>query len=74
MLENAVAKGEIACCEQFLLFLQCFQKACFPGVSKGVIVWEWLKSLNISFERVGKGCQKWKKSILSACLSFSHNV
>ena len=23
-------------------FLQCFQKACFPGVSKGVIVWEWV--------------------------------
>ena len=30
-------------CEQFLLFPQCFQKACFPGASKGVIVWEWLK-------------------------------
>ena len=26
--------------EQFLLFPQCFQKACFPGASKGVIVWE----------------------------------
>ena len=21
----------------------CFQKACFPGASKGVIVWEWVK-------------------------------
>ena len=29
--------------EQFLLFPQCFQKACFPGASKGVIVWEWVK-------------------------------
>ena len=29
--------------EQFLLFSQCFQNACFPGVSKGVIVWEWVK-------------------------------
>ena len=33
--ENTVGKGEI--------FPQCFQKACFPGASKGVIVWEWLK-------------------------------
>ena len=37
-----MGKGEIACYEQFLLFLQCFQKACFPGVSKGVIAWEWV--------------------------------
>ena len=22
---------------------QCFQKACFPGASKGVTVWEWVK-------------------------------
>ena len=42
-VENTVGKGEIARCEQFLLFPQCFQKACFPGVSKGVIVWEWVK-------------------------------
>ena len=42
-LENTVGKGEIARCEQFLLFPQCFQKACFPGASKGVIVWEWVK-------------------------------
>ena len=32
--------------EQFLLFPQCFQKACFPGASKGVIVWEWAKNRN----------------------------
>ena len=38
-------KGEIAHYEQFLLFPQCFQKACFPGVSKGVIVWEWVKEI-----------------------------
>ena len=42
-VENTVGKGEIARYEQFLLFLQCFQKACFPGASKGVIVWEWVK-------------------------------
>ena len=42
MVENTVGKGEIARYEQFLLFPQCFQKACFPGASKGVIVWEWV--------------------------------
>ena len=42
-VENSVGKGEIACYKQFLLFLQCFQKVCFPGVSKGVIVREWVK-------------------------------
>ena len=41
-VENTVRKGEIACHEQFLLFPQSFQKACFPGASKGVIVWEWV--------------------------------
>ena len=30
-VENTVGKGEIARYEQFLLFPQCFQKACFPG-------------------------------------------
>ena len=39
-VENT-GKGEIACYKQFLLFPQCFQMASFPGVSKGVIVWEW---------------------------------
>ena len=40
---NTVGKGKIARYKQLLLFPQCFQKACFPGVSKGVIVWEWVK-------------------------------
>ena len=35
-------KGEIALYKQFLLLPLCFQKACFPGVSKGAIVWEWV--------------------------------
>ena len=43
-VENTVGKGEIARYEQFLFFPQCFQKACFPGASKGVIVWEWVKA------------------------------
>ena len=38
-VENTVGKGEIARYEQFLLFPLCFQKACFPGASKGVIVY-----------------------------------
>ena len=38
-----MGKGEIARYEQFLLFPQCFQKTCFPGASRGVIVWEWVK-------------------------------
>ena len=37
LVENTVGKGEL------LLFPQCFRKACFPGASKGVIVWEWVK-------------------------------
>ena len=41
-IENTVGKGEIARYEQLLLFPQCFQKACFPGTSKGVIVWEYV--------------------------------
>ena len=41
-VENTVGKGEIARYEQFLLFPQCFQKACFLGASKGVTVWEWV--------------------------------
>ena len=43
-LENTVSKGEIARYEQFLLYPQCFQKAHFQGASKGVIVWEWVKT------------------------------
>ena len=42
---NTVRKGEIARYEQFLLFPQCFQKACLPGASKGVIVWERVKEI-----------------------------
>ena len=44
-VENTVGKGEIARYEQFHLYLHCFQKACFPGASKGVLVWKWVKSL-----------------------------
>ena len=43
-VEKTVGKEEIARYEQFLLFPQCFQKACFPGASKGATVWEWVKA------------------------------
>ena len=39
-----MGKGKIAHYEQFILLLQCFQKACFPEVSKLVVVWEWVNS------------------------------
>ena len=41
-VENTVGNGEIARNEQFLRFPQCFQKVCFSGASKGVVVWEWV--------------------------------
>ena len=49
--ENTVGKGEIARYEQFLLFSQCFQKACFPEASKGVIVLESVKLPLIKISR-----------------------
>ena len=52
-VENTVGKVEIARYEQFLLFPKCFQKACFPGVSKGVIVWE-LVNKNRKITTIGK--------------------
>ena len=42
-VENTVGNGEIAHYDQFFLFPQCFQNACFPGTSKGVIVWKCVK-------------------------------
>ena len=39
-LENTVGKGEIARYEQFLLFLQCFPKACTADTYKPGLVWE----------------------------------
>ena len=54
-----MGKGEIARYAQFLLFPECFQKACFPEVSKGVIVWEFdengTKFSKLVENTVGKG-------------------
>ena len=58
-VENTEGIGEIARYEQFLLFPQCFQKACFPGASKGVIVWEWFITIHLSFQVKG--------NVLHAC-------
>ena len=44
-----MGKGEIARNEQFFLFSQCFQKAYFPGASRGVIVLEWVKHQTLGF-------------------------
>ena len=59
-VENTVGKGEIAHYEQFLLFPQCFQKACFLGASKGVIVWEWVKYFTKVLSILSKTNSKYK--------------
>ena len=41
-MEESYPNGKKTRYKQFLLFPQCFQKACFPGASKGVTVWEWV--------------------------------
>ena len=54
-----MGKGEIARYEQFLLFPQCFQKACFPGASKGDIVWEWVIKPLLDDKNLDRS--KWKQ-------------
>ena len=44
-VENTVGKGEIARNEQFLLFLQCFLKACTADTYKPGLVWQRVKAL-----------------------------
>ena len=43
-VENVVAKGEIACFDQFFLLLQCFQESSAADVSKCVCRWERVNS------------------------------
>ena len=64
-----MGKGEIARNEQFLLFPQCFQKACFLGASKGVIVWEWVKFKPIYFTSIEKQVLE---LILTLCFIDTH--
>ena len=66
-VENTVGKGEIARYEQFLLFPHCLQKACFPEASKGVIVWEWVKT---KFVRKGRKHGKRRICWSLACSPF----
>ena len=68
-VENTVGKREIARNERSLLFPQCFQKACFQGASKGVIVWEWVEKKEAFVNRLAK------VKMMSHCLGhncFSH--
>ena len=61
-VENTLGKGEIARYEQFLLFPQCFQKACFTGASKVVIVWEWVnKQQNFRLVQIDSICRRQHK-------------
>ena len=60
-VENTVGKDEIACYEQFLLYPQCFQKASFPGASKGVIVWKWVNEYFTLAYRFVLSNTKWLK-------------
>ena len=63
-VENTVGKGEIARYKQFFLFPQCFLKASFPGASKGVIVWEWVKGLNCSTGIDWPVNSVWRKALI----------
>ena len=54
--ENTVEKEEIARYEQFFLFPQCFQMACFPRASKGVIVWEWVNQIYTYIQEIRCRC------------------
>ena len=75
-----MGKGEICSLRAILLFPQCFQKTRFPGASKGVIVWEWVKvpfMTDVAFvasadqDQAAQNVQSDLKSTLSA---FCNNV
>ena len=51
-----MGKGEIAHYEQFLLFPQCFQKARFPGASKGSLCGNGLRFNQTTFQT----CPYWE--------------
>ena len=55
-------KGETTRYEQFLLFPLCFQEGCFPGASKGVIVWEWVKLINVTSDIMLPNCFEYESS------------
>ena len=49
-LENIVGKGGNAGYQHFPLFPQCFEKDSLQETSKGVIVWEWVKTQESSLK------------------------
>ena len=60
-VENIVGKGEnVGFCKHFLLSPLCFQKAWFPGASKGPVVWEWVK-MKIYYSTRGPSVNSCKK-------------
>ena len=61
-----MGKGEIARNKRFLLFPQCFQKACFPGASKGVIEWEWVKHRMVWYKQISFNIEEENKSNLKS--------
>ena len=44
-------KEKLLVTSNFSFFPYCFQKACIPGASKGVFVWEWVKALDWLFTK-----------------------
>ena len=72
-VENTVGKGEIARYEQFLLFPQCFQNACFPGASKGVIVGEWVKT-RVRFYSGNTKMTVFSSFVKNTVVTFTHFV
>ena len=62
---------KIARYEQFLLFPQCFQKACFPGASKGVIVWDWVL---INLRRIHSSMQVSELSVIQPLIIKQQGV
>ena len=67
-VQNTLGKGEIAHYEQFLLFPQRYQKACFPGASKGVIVWEWVSMKGKRLEQAVSSSDNIHKFFISLLL------
>ena len=69
-VKSTVGKGGIARYEQFLLFPQCFQKAFFPGASKGVTVGEWVNELidcSLLCRKFSKSKKCWPRSSCLYC-------
>ena len=62
-------------------FPTVFQKACFPGASKGAIVWEWVNPfpnkpsyLRVCSTRLLKTLWEKEKLLVTSNFSFSHSV